>query len=52
MKCSILIPIYNEEKWLAHFVGRQSKRILFFWHFQGNKLLTLTSNIIAVLDCQ
>lgn len=31
----------------SRFVGSQSKRVLFFWHFVGNKIVTLLSNIFT-----
>ncbi|MDP8213477.1 MAG: glycosyltransferase family 2 protein [Candidatus Zapsychrus exili] len=34
----------------SRFVGMQSKRVLFFWHFLGNKFLTLLSNIFTNLN--
>ena len=34
----------------SRFVGMQSKRVLFFWHFQGNKFLTLMSNVFTNLN--
>ncbi len=34
----------------SRFVGSQSKRILFFWHFLGNQFLTLLSNMFTNLN--
>ncbi len=34
----------------SRFAGGQSKRVLFFWHFVGNKFLTLLSNIFTNLN--
>jgi len=34
----------------SRFVGSQSKRVLFFWHFIGNKFLTLLSNMLTNLN--
>jgi len=34
----------------SRFVGMQSKRILFFWHFIGNKMITLLSNMLTNLN--
>jgi hypothetical protein len=31
-------------------VGSQSKRVLFFWHYVGNKFLTLLSNMATNLN--
>lgn len=34
----------------SRFVGSQSKRVLFFWHYVGNKFLTLLSNMFTNLN--
>ena len=34
----------------SRFVGSQSKRVLYFWHYLGNKFLTLFSNIFSNLN--
>jgi len=34
----------------SRFVGSQPKRVLFFWHLVGNKLLTLLSNMLTNLS--
>jgi len=34
----------------SRFVGSKSKRVLFFWHFVGNKFLTLLNNIFTNLN--
>ncbi len=34
----------------SRFAGGESHRVLFFWHSLGNKLLTLTSNMVTNLN--
>ena len=34
----------------SRFIGAQSKRVLFFWHYMGNKFLTLLSNMFTGLN--
>lgn len=34
----------------SRFAGGQSKRVLFFWHYAGNKFLTLLSNMFTNLN--
>lgn len=34
----------------SRFLGSQSKRVLFFWHYVGNKFLTLLSNMCANIN--
>ena len=34
----------------SRFMGSQSKRVLFFWHYLGNKFLTLLSNMFTNLN--
>jgi glycosyltransferase involved in cell wall biosynthesis len=34
----------------SRFVGSQPKRVLFFWHYVGNKFLTLLSNMFTNLN--
>jgi glycosyltransferase involved in cell wall biosynthesis len=34
----------------SRFVGGDSHRVLFFWHFVGNRLLTLLSNMVTNLN--
>ncbi len=34
----------------SRFVGSQAKRVLFFWHMVGNRLLTLLSNALTNLN--
>ena len=34
----------------SRFIGAQSKRVLFFWHYLGNKFLTLLSNMFTNLN--
>jgi len=34
----------------SRFVGSQAKRVLFFWHMMGNRLLTLLSNAMTNLN--
>lgn len=49
----ILEPIINGRAdcvYGSRFVGSQSKRVLFFWHYVGNKFLTLLSNMLTNLN--
>ena len=34
----------------SRFIGGQSKRVLYFWHFVGNQFLTLLSNMFTNLN--
>jgi len=34
----------------SRFAGGESKRVLFFWHYVGNRLLTVLSNIFTNLN--
>lgn len=34
----------------SRFMGGQSHRVLYFWHYQGNRLLTLFSNMLTNLN--
>ncbi len=34
----------------SRFVGSEEKRVLYFWHYQGNKFLTLLSNMFTNLN--
>ncbi|MCB9771031.1 MAG: glycosyltransferase family 2 protein [Candidatus Omnitrophica bacterium] len=34
----------------SRFIGTQSKRVLYFWHYVGNKVLTLLSNMCSNLN--
>ncbi|MBF0384958.1 MAG: glycosyltransferase family 2 protein [Candidatus Omnitrophica bacterium] len=34
----------------SRFIGTQAKRVLFFWHYIGNRLLTLISNMTTNLN--
>lgn len=34
----------------SRFIGSQAKRVLFFWHYAGNKLVTFLSNIFTNLN--
>lgn len=34
----------------SRFVGTQAKRVLFFWHYVGNQILTLFSNMFTNLN--
>ena len=34
----------------SRFAGGESHRVLYFWHTVGNKLLTLTSNMVTNLN--
>lgn len=49
----ILEPILNGRAdcvYGSRFVGSQPKRVMFFWHSVGNKLLTLLSNMFTNLN--
>lgn len=49
----ILEPIIQgraEVVYGSRFTGSQSKRVLFFWHFVGNRFLTLLSNMCTNLN--
>ena len=49
----ILEPIINGRAdcvYGSRFVGSSSKRVLFFWHYMGNKFLTLLSNMFTNLN--
>jgi glycosyltransferase involved in cell wall biosynthesis len=34
----------------SRFVGSEEKRVLFFWHYVGNKILTMFSNMVTNLN--
>jgi hypothetical protein len=34
----------------SRFLGGDARRVLYFWHSMGNKLLTLTSNVFTDLN--
>jgi len=34
----------------SRFIGSEEKRVLYFWHMVGNKLLTLLSNMLTNLN--
>ncbi len=34
----------------SRFTGTQPKRVLFFWHYLGNKVLTLLSNVLTNIN--
>ena len=34
----------------SRFVGNQPHRVLYFWHYMGNKLITLLANVLANLN--
>ena len=34
----------------SRFIGGDEKRVLYFWHYIGNKLLTFLSNILSYLN--
>jgi glycosyltransferase involved in cell wall biosynthesis len=34
----------------SRFIGGESKRVLFFWHYMGNKVLTTLSNMLTNLN--
>jgi len=49
----VLEPIINGRAdcvYGSRFSGGRSKRVLFFWHFVGNKFLTLLSNMCTNLN--
>lgn len=49
----LLEPIINGRAdcvYGSHFIGSQSKRVLFFWHYVGNRFLTLLSNMFTNLN--
>jgi len=46
-------PILNDQADIVYgsrFVGSQPHRVLYFWHYVGNKLLTLLSNMFSNLN--
>ena len=45
LKNSIADVVYG-----SRFVGSEEKRVLYFWHMVGNKILTLLSNICTNLS--
>ena len=45
LKNSIADVVYG-----SRFVGSEEKRVLYFWHMVGNKILTLLSNIFTNLN--
>ena len=50
----VLEPIINGRAdcvYGSRFLGSQPKRVLFFWHSVGNKVLTLLSNMLTNLNC-
>jgi len=49
----MLEPIINHRAdcvYGSRFVGSKAKRVLFFWHYAGNKFLTLLSNMLTNLN--
>ena len=49
----LLAPILGEKADVVYgsrFAGGECKRVLFFWHYVGNKLLTTLSNIFTNLN--
>ena len=49
----LLAPILGEKSDVVYgsrFAGGECKRVLFFWHYVGNKLLTTLSNIFTNLN--
>lgn len=49
----LIKPILNNKADVVYgsrFTGSEEKRVLFFWHMVGNKLLTLFSNMLANLN--
>jgi len=45
-----IIKGYADVVYGSRFIGADEKRILFFWHSVGNKILTLFSNIFSNLN--
>lgn len=51
--CQVLEPIIQGRAdcvYGSRFVGSQSKRVLFYWHCIGNKVITLLSNMCSNLN--
>ena len=49
----ILKPLQNEVADVVYgsrFIGSNEKRVLYFWHMIGNKILTLLSNMLTNLN--
>lgn len=49
----LLNPILNDKAdavFGSRFIGSEEKRVLFFWHFVANKILTLLSNMFTNLN--
>jgi glycosyltransferase involved in cell wall biosynthesis len=49
----LIIPIMNgyaDVVYGSRFIGSDEKRVLFFWHSIGNKILTLLSNMFSNLN--
>ncbi len=49
----LLSPIINKDADVVYgsrFISSSEKRVLYFWHTLGNKLITLTSNIFTNLN--
>ena len=50
---NLIQPILNEQADIVYgsrFIGSQAHRVLYFWHYFGNKMLTLLSNIFSNLN--
>lgn len=51
--CSLLKPILEnlaDVVYGSRFVGDKPHRVLFFWHYTGNKILTLLSNALTNMN--
>ena len=50
---AVLEPLLDEKADVvfgSRFLGGDARRVLYFWHSMGNKLLTLTSNVFTDLN--
>mgnify|MGYP006090626645 CR=1 FL=1 len=45
-----ILKDYADVVYGSRFIGSEEKRVLFFWHSLGNKLLTLMSNMLTNLN--
>ena len=51
--CKLLQPILDDKADVVYgsrFIGSGAHRVLFYWHYLGNKLLTLCSNMFTNLN--
>ena len=46
----LLRPIMSDVVYGSRFVGSEEKRVIYFWHMIGNKILTLLSNMLTNLN--